>query len=143
MMWILLGSSRAAANPAIFGCNDRQMQVRGISIDCIVVVVVAMAPCKDPSPKKPPARRRRAKTMLGTSNEVSSYSHAAEVGAARVDVPATPAPKTSSLKLVMTSREKATPSLRLNGLKPPKQQRPLPVINSLLDLIQPSSPLLS
>lgn len=88
---------------------------------------------KQPSPKKPPARKRRANTMLGPNNEASSAP-------ARVDVPATPAAKTPSLRLVMGSRKTATPSLRLHGPKPPVQQHPDPITDSLLELIAPSSP---
>ena len=57
-----------------------------------------------------------------------------------VDVPVTPAFKAFSLMLVVGSRQTATPSLRLNEPKPPERQRPDPWTESLLDLVQPSSP---
>lgn len=98
---------------------------------------------KYPSPKKPPARKRRANTMLADNNEASSSSPAAAGGVATVDVPATPAPKAPTLRLVMASRGSTTPSLRLNGPKPPLQQRPDPITDSFLELIRPSPSLSS
>lgn len=73
--------------------------------------------------------------MLGPDNEASSAP-------ARVDVPGTPAAKAPSLRLGMGSRQTATPSLKLHGPKPPVQQRPDPITDSLLELVAPSPPVL-
>ena len=108
-----------------------------------------MAPRKKyPSPKKPPPRKRRANTMLGPDHEASSSTVAAKkappsVDTAAIDVHATPASKAPRLRLNMTSPRSATPFLKLNGPKSPAKQRPKPVTDSTLALIQSSSPISS
>ena len=99
--------------------------------------IATMPPRKKPSPKKPPVRKRRANTLLQGPGKKDSSSGTVKPA---VNVPATPVPKTPSLRLFMTSHKTAIPALRLNGPKPPMRQRPDLVTDSLLDLIEPSSP---
>ena len=64
-----------------------------------------------------------------------------------MNISATPAFKALNLKLIIASRKSTTVStislLRLNKLKPFKKQRSKPIIESLLNLIASSSPILS
>ena len=57
-----------------------------------------------------------------------------------MNIPITPVSKVFALRLFMTSYKTITSALKLN--EPKASSRFAPIINSFLELIQPSSPLL-
>ena len=106
------------------------------------------------SSKKPPPRKRRANIMLGPDYEASSSTVAAKkalprvsptsVDTAAIDVSATPASsKAPTLRLNMISHRSQISALRLNEPKSSAQQRPKPVTDFTITLIQSSSPISS